>query len=82
MSSPASYVQTRMWAEAIHRDAPVDGLIWVSRQNDRALAILLFGDRIGQSDLDVLVDSIPLDRGTGWNYVLQSAEEADITIVY
>lgn len=80
-SSSSRYAETRWWAEAIHRDTPVDGLLWVSRQNDRALAIVLFGDRVASSDLDVLVDSLRLDSGTGWHYVLRSAEEADITIV-
>lgn len=31
------YPQTRIWAEAIHAQCPdVDGLCWVSRQDDRA----------------------------------------------
>lgn len=80
-SSSASYAATRAWAEAIHRDAPADGLVWVSRQHDRALAIMLFGDRVGASDLGVLVDSLALDHGLGWHYVLRSAEEADIAIL-
>lgn len=41
------YPQTRRWAEAIHaRAAKIRGLCWTSRQDDRALAIMLFGDRI------------------------------------
>lgn len=41
------YPYTRSWAEAIHAQCPnVQGLCWVSRQDDRALAIVLFGDRI------------------------------------
>lgn len=75
------YGDTARWAEAIHRDAAVDGLLWVSRQDDTALAIVLFGDRVDPADLDVLVESLPLDRGPGWNYVLRSAEDADIMIV-
>lgn len=40
------YPETRKWAEAIHaRAATVQGLCWTSRQDDRALAIVLFGDR-------------------------------------
>ena len=39
--------QTRKWAEAIHtRVAGIQGLCWTSRQDDRAQAIVLFGDRI------------------------------------
>jgi len=41
------YPETRKWAEAIHaRAAKIQGLCWTSRQDDRALAIMLFGDRI------------------------------------
>lgn len=54
---------------------------WVSRQNDRALAVTLFGDRVDRYDLDVLVDSVPLDSGNGWQDVLRYAAEADITVV-
>jgi hypothetical protein len=41
------YPATRKWAEAIHRQCPdVQGLCWVSRQDDSARAVVLFGDRI------------------------------------
>jgi len=79
-SASSSYAATAQWAEAIHRDTTLDGLMWVSRQNDRALAILLFGDRVATSDLDILVEALPLDSGTGWNLVLDAAEAADITV--
>jgi hypothetical protein len=46
------YPRTRRWAEAIHTACPtVEGLCWVSRQDDRGLAIVLFGDRVGPHDL-------------------------------
>ncbi|MDE8654266.1 RES family NAD+ phosphorylase [Novosphingobium album (ex Liu et al. 2023)] len=46
------YPQTRKWAEAIHAQcADVQGLCWVSRQDDRSLAIVLFGDRVGKPPL-------------------------------
>ena len=41
------YPATRMWAVAIHRQCPqAQGLSWVSRQDDSARAVVLFGDRI------------------------------------
>ena len=41
------YPDTRLWAEAFHTQFPdVQGLCWISRQDDRARAIVLFGDRI------------------------------------
>lgn len=47
-----AYPNARKWAEAIHARCPrAEGLCWVSRQDDRALAIVLFGDRVATSDL-------------------------------
>jgi hypothetical protein len=46
------YPDTRKWAEAIHVACPsAEGLCWVSRQDDRAFAIVLFGDRLAATDL-------------------------------
>ena len=46
------YPATRGWAEAIHAACPlVEGLCWISRQDDRALAVVLFGDRVATADL-------------------------------
>lgn len=47
-SAALDYPQTSRWAEAIHHQCPdVDGLMWMSRQRDRDLAFMLFGDRAG-----------------------------------
>lgn len=41
------YPQTRSWAEAVHEQCPdVHGMEWVSRQDDTARAVVLFGDRL------------------------------------
>lgn len=46
------YPATRRWAEAIHSQCPhAQGLSWVSRQDDSARAVVLFGDRIPQNVL-------------------------------
>ena len=46
------YSETRKWAEAIHAEAvEIQGLCWTSRQDDRALALVLFGDRIAAKTL-------------------------------
>ena len=43
-----TYGQTRKWAAAIHaQHAHIQGLCWTSRQDDSAMAVMLFGDRIG-----------------------------------
>ena len=40
----AAYAETVRWAEAIHRDLlGLDGLLWTSRQQDEAHAVLLLG---------------------------------------
>lgn len=45
----------RLWAEAIHRArSDVDGLIWTSRQCDPDVFVMLFEDRVSESDFDVL----------------------------
>lgn len=52
------YPSTRTWAEAIHAACPHgEGLCWVSRQDDRALAVMIFGDRVAAADLSTGGDS-------------------------
>ena len=48
-----TYGQTRRkWAQAIHaRHTHIQGLCWTSRQDDSAMAVMLFGDRIGSGVL-------------------------------
>jgi hypothetical protein len=46
------YPYTRKWAEIIHAYAPdAQGLSWVSRQDDTAQVVVLFGDRVKDSTL-------------------------------
>ncbi len=53
------YPQTRLWAEAFYAARPdIHGLCWVSRQDDRAFAIILFGDRLPAGALAVLPPSL------------------------
>jgi hypothetical protein len=41
------YPKTRAWAQAIHaQHQNIQGLSWISRQDDSARAVMLFGDRI------------------------------------
>jgi RES domain len=54
-----TYPATRLWAEAFHAQfADVQGLQWVSRQDDRAAAVLLFGDRIANQALRPVGSSV------------------------
>ena len=51
-SDAADYPNTRPWAAALHAQCPkADGLVWVSRQDDEARAMILFGDRVDKGDL-------------------------------
>ena len=49
------YPRTAGWAEAIHRNTDVDGLMWTSRQWNNAKALVLFGDRLAEHELTVEV---------------------------
>lgn len=52
------YPGTRQWAEAIHAQHPdIQGLSWVSRQDDSARAVVLFGDRVPKGTLQQVGDS-------------------------
>lgn len=55
----ACYPHTHEWAEALYAQAPdIQGLCWTSRQDDKAQAVVLFGDRIAFGIL--LRNSVPL----------------------
>lgn len=77
------YPGTRKWAEAIHRQCPqAQGLSWVSRQDDSARAVVLFGDRIPAGALQPIGNSRSLlaDGGT-YDAVLDLADRIGINIV-
>ena len=77
------YPGTRKWAEAIHAACPfVEGLCWVSRQDDRAFAVVLFGDRVSATDLtqagasrDILAE-IPV-----YSLLLELAQHIGVDVV-
>ena len=61
-----SYPTTRKWATAIHRRHPrLQGMVWMSRQDDRAQALMLFGDRVRAGLLAPQAASRDLVDGTG-----------------
>lgn len=60
-TTKAHYPETRKWAESLYGAYPqAQGLIWPSRQDDRARAVILFGTRIGASELRSAGVSSPL----------------------
>lgn len=76
-TTKAHYPATRGWAEQVYAADPhVQGLLWSSRQDDRALAVVLFGTRIKASDLVDANISLPLIRkGIPQDFVLELATD-------
>lgn len=77
------YPATRKWAEAIHRQYPeAQGLCWVSRQDDSARAVVLFGDRIAGGALHSQGASRSLiDDSTVFDSMLDLADRIGVVIV-
>ena len=78
-----TYGQTRKWAAAIHaQHAHIQGLCWTSRQDDSAMAVMLFGDRVGAG---VLTQRGPsrtlLDDGSAYVELLTLADMIGVHIV-
>lgn len=77
----AAYRETARWAEVIHRcHAGLQGLTWMSRQQDSELAVLLFGDRVGASDLAGGTVT-PLGTGAGRRRVSDMAVRFRVDII-
>ncbi|ASW45290.1 RES family NAD+ phosphorylase [Xanthomonas arboricola pv. pruni] len=77
------YPGTRKWAMAIHGQFPQSqGLSWVSRQDDSARAVMLFGDRISKAALQTQGSSRSLtdDAGT-YDAVLDLADRIGVAII-
>lgn len=77
------YPATRKWAVALHRQCPqAQGLSWVSRQDDSARAVVLFGDRIAEGALQAGDGSHSLtdDPGT-YDAVLDLADRIGVSII-
>ena len=77
------YPQTRVWAEAIYAQCPdVDGLCWVSRQDDRSRALVLFGDRVQSTELAPDGSSITIVRDPAfYTSLLELADRIGVQIV-
>jgi RES domain len=75
--------QTRKWAAAIHAQQPhIQGLCWTSRQDDGAMAVLLFGDRIGAGVLGQLGASrSPIDDADAIMELLALADMIGVRVV-
>jgi hypothetical protein len=57
IDTPVSrYPETRARAVRFHGASKAQGLTWISRQDDEARALVLFGDRIEESDFGIELD--------------------------
>jgi hypothetical protein len=82
MSPPKEYERTARWGEALYRcgERP-DGLVWVSRQYELSRAVMLFGRRVREGELQFdYLDVLPLWTGPGFAEVLEAAVQAGITL--
>ncbi|WP_337245868.1 RES family NAD+ phosphorylase [Luteimonas sp. gir] len=77
------YPATREWAMAFHRQCPqAQGLSWVSRQDDSARAVVLFGDRIAAGALQAGGESQSLTEDPGtYDAVLDLADRIGVSVV-
>ncbi|APO70645.1 RES domain-containing protein (plasmid) [Rhizobium gallicum] len=78
----ASYDTTAAWALAIHQRRPdASGLIWTSKRCDPQQALLLFGDRVFESDLSAINKISIYGQIDEMRQIIGFAGRADITIV-
>lgn len=77
------YPATRLWAAAIYQQCPqAQGLCWVSRQDDSARVVMLFGDRITKNGLKPQGPSHKLSEDPAtYDAVLDLAERIGVLIV-
>ena len=75
-----AYRGTVLWAEAIYDQFPhIDGLVWMSRQDETGRAYFFFGDRVRSSDLTPDKPR-PLSRGAGKRDLEELANRDAVTI--
>lgn len=77
------YSDTVKWAQALHsHHTTVDGLVWMSRQFNSHRSMVLFGDRVKASDLDidVLRPETVFSRGVGLGQLIISAASAEVLV--
>ncbi|WP_454731277.1 MULTISPECIES: RES family NAD+ phosphorylase [Cupriavidus] len=76
------YPATRAWAVACHAQCPeAQGLLWTSRQDDSAQALMLFGDRVKPGTLEQAGDSLSLvAHEATYDAVLDLAERLGVDV--
>jgi hypothetical protein len=81
-SEADQYPALSAWGQPLHDcTAEPDGIVWRSRHYDDAYALVLFADRVGRRELEVVEPPLPLAVGQGLERLLALAERAGITLV-
>lgn len=78
------YSETREWAVALHEQYPAaQGLKWTSRQDDTAMALVLFGDRVDGSAFELTGGPVSLlqSDGSACSEVLDLATRLGVYLV-
>jgi len=81
-TTKAHYPVTRGWAEQVYAAHPkVQGFLWSSRQDDRSLAVVLFGSRVQASDLlDGKLSRPLIKNGVAEDFVLDLASDLKVLL--
>jgi hypothetical protein len=81
-TTKAHYPATRSWAEQVYAaHPPIQGFLWSSRQDDRALAVVLFGSRVKASDLRDAKRFRPLIKnGVPEDFVIELATDLKVLL--
>jgi len=77
-TGPEAYPFARHWAEQLHAATDPDGLCWMSRQDDEAHALLLFGDRVKAKALTAVEPSEALVEPRLRDLIVDIAERIGI----
>jgi RES domain len=77
----STYVQTRGWSPAIHASAASpDGMVWTSRKFDQETALLLFGDRVTDVDLNPVTSVKVASDAVSLQVIVDLARRAGVVI--
>lgn len=75
------YERCREWAIRLHTQTSAQGLLWISRQDDSAQALVVFGDRVLESAFKVEIDRERIYEGENLDILLDLAAHVGITQV-
>ena len=80
-TSVEEYARCREWAIRLHAQTSAHGLLWTSRQDDEAKALVVFGDLIAESAFTVEIDRDRVYEGEHLDVLLELAEHVGISQV-